>query len=244
MDDVRAFFYKYYLPNNAIMVLAGDVTLERAKELAEKWFAPIPAGAPYLRQLPVEPPQTEQRRATYTANVPASTLYMAYHCSHRTSPDYHTTDLLSDILGSDKSEWLYEKLVKTKKTFNYAKAYVTGSIDSGLLVIEAKPNADVSLEEAEKQINEVISEFLAQPPSEKELTQVKNKMESSLAFSEIDLLNRAINLAFFALLGDASQINREADLLQAVTVADIQRVAKQVLRPENCSVMYYQANKS
>lgn len=246
MDDVRAFFYKYYLPSNAIMVVAGDVTLERARELSEKWFGSIPAGAPYLRNLPTEPVQTMQRRAHVTADVPLSALYKAYHCCARTSPDYHATDLLSDMVGRGKSSRLYQTLVKERKTFTSINAYVTGSVEAGLFVIEGKPKEGISLEEAEKQIDEVVNSFLAEDKENyaTELDKVKNQAESSLVFAEVELLNRAMNLAFFALLGNPDQINKESAVIQAITTADISRLARQILRPENSSVLYYEANKA
>ncbi|SFC69223.1 zinc protease [Flexibacter flexilis DSM 6793] len=243
MEDVKAFFYKYYLPNNAVMVVAGDVTVEKARELSEKWFAPIPAGAPYHRNLPQEPVQTQKRSLTVSAKVPTSAIYKAYHACARTDADYHATDLLSDILGRGKSSRLYQKLVKELKVFTSVNAYVMGSIDAGLLLIDGKVANGISLEEAEKQIDSVVAEFLAQPLEAQELTKVKNQAESSLVFGEVELLNRAMSLAFFALLGNPDQINREAADIQAVSTDDIKRVAAQVLRPENCSVLYYQAEK-
>lgn len=243
MEDVKAFFYKYYLPNNAVMVVAGDVTVEKARELSEKWFAPIPAGAPYHRNLPQEPVQTQKRSLTVSAKVPTSAIYKAYHACARTNADYHATDLLSDILGRGKSSRLYQKLVKELKVFTSVNAYVMGSIDAGLLLIDGKVANGISLEEAEKQIDTVVAEFLAQPLEAQELTKVKNQAESSLVFGEVELLNRAMSLAFFALLGNPDQINGEAASIQAVTTDDIKRVAAQVLRPENCSVLYYQAEK-
>lgn len=243
MDIVKAFFRKHYSPSNAILVVAGNVTYDRARELAEKWFGPIPTGEKYKRQLPQEPRQTEARTLEVSADVPLSALYKAYHMPGRMHPDYHAVDLISDILGRGKSSRLYERLVKEQKLFNSISASVTGNIDPGLLIIQGKLNEGVDLQEANAAVEAIVQELLEQPVNEEELNKVKNQAETSLVFSEIDLLNRALNLAFSKLLGDANLINQEGERIQAVTPADIQRCAQEVLRPTNCSTMLYKAEK-
>jgi zinc protease len=241
MDDVKAFFYKFYRPNNAIMVVGGDVTLEQVKQLSEKWFGPIPSGESYIRNVPKEPKQLAQRRLEVKAKVPMDALYMAFHTCERMNVDYHASDLLSDILGRGASSRLFNELVKGKQLFNGISAHVSGSADPGLFVINGRLNKGVKLEEAEHAVWEVINELLQNGVSELELQKVRNQAESSLAFSEVELLNRAMNLAFGANLGDANYINKEYDLISNVTIDQIKKVAGEILKVENSSVLYYMA---
>jgi predicted Zn-dependent peptidase len=241
MADVRAFFRKHYAPQNAVLVVAGAVAFDEVKRLAEKWFGPIEGGPRYERQLPQEPVQTVARYAETTAAVPLSALYKAYHMPARLDPGYHAVDLLSDLLGRGKSSRLHQKLVKEQALFNNISASLTGALDPGLLVISGKLNADVSLEAADRAVEAVVAELLQADVPAAELDKVKNQAETGLVFGEIELLNRALALAIGKLLGNANLVNEEPALLQAVTPADIRQAAELVLRPENCSTLYYRA---
>lgn len=241
MDDVKEFFFKYYRPNNAILVVAGNTTTEQVKRLADKWFSPIPAGDVPKRQLPREPQQTEARSEHVEADVPVSALYKVWHMCDRLAPEYYATDLLSDVLGRSKSSRLYHKLVEERRMLTSVSASILGSIDNGLFTVSAKPAQGVSLEEADQAIGEVIAEVQADLLAESELQKVKNQAESTLIFGEMEVLNRAMGLAYAAVLGNPDLINQEADKIQAVTAADIRQTAQQVLRPENCSTLYYHA---
>jgi predicted Zn-dependent peptidase len=241
MDDVRHFFYKYYLPNNAILVVAGDVTLSQVKALTEKWFGPITAGEKYVRNLPLEPIQTSARFMETEAKVPLNALYKAYHVPGRFDADFYVVDLLGDVLGRGKSARLYQKLLKERRLFSNINAYNTSSIDPGLLVVQGNLNVGISLEEADVAVEEVLQEMVEIPLSEVELSKVKNQAEATLAFSEVELLNRAMNLAYAASVGNPDLVNLEAEKIQAVTIEDIQNMAKQVLRKENSSTLYYRA---
>lgn len=241
MDDVKDFFFKYYRPNNAILVVAGNTTTEQVKRLADKWFGPIPAGNVPHRQLPREPQQTEARSKHVEADVPVSALYKVWHMCDRLAPEYYATDLLSDVLGRSKSSRLYHKLVEERRMLTSVSASILGSIDNGLFTVSAKPVQGVSLEEADQAIGEVIAEVQADLLAEGELQKVKNQAESTLIFGEMEVLNRAMGLAYAAVLGNPDLINQEADKIQAVTAADIRQAAQQVLRPDNCSTLYYHA---
>lgn len=241
LDDVKAFFYKYYLPNNAILVVAGNVTVEQVKQLCTKWFSPIPAGEQYIRQLPTEPIQTAARKLETSAKVPLNGLYKAYHMPGRFQAGFHTSDLLSDLLGRSKSSRLYQRLLRDNPLFSNVGAYITSSIDPGLLVVQGTLNGGVSLEEADAAVEEVVQEFIDQAVTDEELAKVKNQAEATLAFSEVELLNRAMNLAFAANAGNPDLVNEEAGQIQAITSSDVHTMAQQVLRKENCSTLYYRA---
>ena len=239
LDDVRAFFYKYYLPNNAVLVVAGNVTTEQVKQLCAKWFAPIPAGEQYIRNVPKEPVQTAARHMDISAKVPLDGLYKAYHMPGRFQAGYQATDLLSDMLGRSKSSRLYQQLLRNNPLFSNVGAYLTSSDDPGLLVVQGTLNEGVSLEEADAAVEAVVDLFISQTVAEEELVKVKNQGEATLAFSEVELLNRAMNLAFAANAGDPELVNQEAAGIQAVTPDAVQAMARQVLRKDNCSTLYY-----
>ncbi|MEQ6119922.1 pitrilysin family protein [Reichenbachiella sp. MALMAid0571] len=241
MEDVKAFFYKFYVPNNAVLVVAGDVDFDEVKKLTEKWFGPIPKGAVLNRNLPVEPKQEVKRTETIEANVPVNSIYKVYHTPERLSPDYYSTDLLSDILGGGRSSKLHETLVKEKRYMSSANAYITGSIDSGLLVINGKPNKDISYEQVENEIDNIVTQLQTELISDFQLEKIKNLAESSHIFGEMELLNKAYSLAYFTLLGDTNLINKEVDKIRAVTSKQIMESAQYVLRPENSSTLYYNA---
>ena len=241
MKDVQQFYGSYYAPNNAVMVVAGNVTEIQVRELAEKWFGSIPPCEIPKRSLPPEPEQVENRKLEVEADVPIDSIYMAFRMTDRLHPDYYTIDLISDILCSGNSSRLYRRLVRDQEVFSFIDCYVTGTIDSGLLIVEGKPSNGVSLEDAEAAIWKQLNELKTVLIPEKELQKIKNKVESNLIFAESSVLNKAINLAFFEVIGDLDRINREVDFYRLIESKDIQRLAQKVLCKEHCSILYYRS---
>ncbi len=241
-QDVREFFFRYYVPNNAILVVAGNVTVDQVKKLAEKWFGPIPAGIK-SRSIPEEPRQEKKKFLEVTANVPANAFYKAYHVPGRFDGDYYAIDLMSDILSRGQSSRLYQKLVKEREIFTSVSSFVMGTIDPGLLVINGRVKDGIRLEDADREVKEVLDQLTESGSTQEELNKVKNQAESTLEFGEVEVLNRAMNLAFARLSGNAGIVNEEIGKIAAITTNDIQRVAKSVIREENSSVMYYHAQK-
>ena len=239
LKDVKDFFYKYYRPNNAIIAVSGNVKEQVIKKLIKKWFGAIPKGKIPLRNIPQEPPQKRLEQRINHAKVPINALYLAFHIPGRLDQNYYATDLLSDILCNGASARLYRKLLKEQRLFNHIDAYITGSIDPGLLIIEGKPAKNVSLEQAEAAIWQELELLKKVTIPDAELLKYKNKVESTLVFSEMNILNKAINLAFFELLGDIDLINKEKEIYQKITVKDIHRIANAILTQENCSELYY-----
>lgn len=244
MEDVKAFFKNFYTPGNAILVVAGNITLERAKHLTEKWFGPIPATQTNKPKYEAEPTQTEPRLETVFADVPANLLVKTYHTVARHDPAYYATDLISDLLGSGKSARLYTRLVKEQKLFSELDCYLTGDIDPGLLVIEGKLSDGVSIETGEKAVEELLADFCKNGVSETELSKVKNKTETNIRFNDIGVLNKAMKLAYCCLLGDTDLVNTESDFYQAVSREQITATASVLFKPNNCSTLYYLANKN
>ncbi|WP_422355907.1 M16 family metallopeptidase [Roseivirga pacifica] len=243
MEDVKDFFFNWYVPNNAILVVGGDVTVDQVKSLAEKWFGPIPSREIETRALQKEPRQEEYRSLDVEEDVPLDSLYMTFHMCGRNDDAYHATDLLSDVLGRGKSSRLYKRLVDEDRVFSSISAYVTGSIDPGLLTIHGKVNSEFNLAQAEGAVWKVLDDFMDERITAEELEKVKNKAESTQVFSEMELLNRAMNLAYAEMLGDADLANQEAAKIRAVSVEDIRAVAKEVIRKTNASVLRYHAKQ-
>ena len=241
MDDVKDFFFAHYVPNNAVLVVAGNVTLDQVKQLSEKWFGPIPAGKKPERKLPIEPKQTKKRILEIEAKVPASAIYKTYHMPGRFHPDYYAVDLLSDVLSRGQSSRLYLQLVKEKEIFTSISSFVMSTIDPGLLVVSGRVKEGIDLKSAEKAVDDVLRKIVEEGAKEEELEKVKNQAEATLEFGEVEVMNRAMNLAFATLSGDPDWVNQEARLISSVTLSDIQRVAGEVLRDENSSVLYYHA---
>ncbi len=244
MDDVKAFFHKFYVPNNAILVVAGNVKRDQVRQMAEKWFGEIPSGKPIVREYPTEPKQAAMRRLEVNADVPASAFYMAFHMPARTELAYYTADLLSDVLGRGKSSRLYQSLVKEQMLFNSISAYVTGSADPGLLVISGKLRDQTTFELAEEKVWDVINEIVANGVEPDELEKVKNKAESSLVFSEMELLNTAMNLAYSSFLGNPNLVNKEVDNIRNVSTEAIKNMAERILMKENSNTLAYHAVKN
>jgi len=243
MEDVKAFFKEHYNPSNAVLVVAGDVEVEQVKALAEKWFEPIDAGMKPKRNLPAEPPQTEYRSLTVERDVPISSIYRAYRMCARTDEEYHTVDLLSDILSRGNSSRLYKNLIKDKQLFSDINAYVMGDFDKGLFVISGKINDGVTIEQAEAGIDAEIAKMQNELVAGDELQKCKNKIESTVTYSEADVLNKATNLAISELLGDANLINLEIENYQKVTAEGIKEQANKILQKTNCSTLFYLKKK-
>ncbi|HEX7903472.1 MAG TPA: pitrilysin family protein [Chitinophagaceae bacterium] len=239
LEDVKNFFFKYYRPVNAIMVVAGNVTTEKVKALAEKWFGDIPSGEKYKRNLPQEGEQNEERKMEIKAKVPLDALYKSWHIYPRLDRRYYITDLLTDILSGGGSSRLYQSLVKEKQLFSNVECYHFGSTDNGLLAIEGKLVKGIKIEEAEKAIEAELDKMKSELVTEAELQKVKNKTESITAFEDMSVMSRAESLAYYELLGDAAWMNFELEKYGTVTAEDILQASRNIFRKENSNTIYY-----
>jgi zinc protease len=243
LEDVRQFFFKYYRPVNAILVVAGKVKTGQVRELAEKWFGDIPSGEKYVRNVPQEPRQQEVRKMEVTADVPLDALYKSYPMAARTEQGYYVADLITEVLGGGGSSRLHQALIKEQKLFSQIDCYHTGSVDPGLVVIEGKLIKGVSLEAADKAVEAELVKMQSEKISEKELTKVKNKTESAIVFEDMSVMNRANSLAIYELLGDANMMNTELGRYQAVTAEEILATSQQLFDPNNSNTLYYHSGQ-
>jgi zinc protease len=244
LEQVKDFFFRYYRPDNAILVVSGNFEEENVLNLAQKWFGDIPAGGKRERLIPVEPEQNAMRRLTVERNVPFDEIYMAFHTTTRLATEYYTTDLLSDVLASGSSSRLKEKLVKKKQIFSEANAWITGNIDKGMLVIMGKLHKGKSLAEAEELIWNELELLKKQPVSDKELQKVKNKVEASNTYAETGILSKAMNLAYYELLGDAAMINAQNEKYFQLSAHDLLLTSNQFFTQEKASILQYMAKDS
>ncbi|MGF1532562.1 MAG: M16 family metallopeptidase [Bernardetiaceae bacterium] len=243
LDDVQAFFFRFYRPNNAILSVASPLPPARVLEMAKRWFGDIPAGPTHIRNLPQELPQTEPRHKHLLAEVPLDQLVIAFPMPSITHPDYEAYDLLSDLLGGDESSFLYRRLVSEQAIFQSLSAYVTGSRDPGLLVISGRVQGQGSLEAAQAALWQSIEDFLSSDWEQVHLTRAKNQAETVLAFSEVSLFNRAYQLAFGELLGKPNRLNERQAAIQSVDAQQMQRIKASTLTRQRSNTLFYGRSK-
>ncbi|MDB3907178.1 insulinase family protein [Crocinitomicaceae bacterium] len=237
MDDVKAFFQKHYNPQNAVLCIAGNLEFDEVKAMTEKWFGGIPSGEKYVRNLPVEPEQTEFREQLIESDVPTDAFYYAFKMVDRKHDDFYTADALSDALGRDKSSRLFVSLKKEQKLVSEINAYIMGSHDEGLLVISGKLNDGISFETLDEALWKELASLCSEPMESTELEKIMVKIRTAKAFQDQGLLNRAMALATNELLGDANDVNLENEKYKLITPEDMHRVANNIFQKQRCSVL-------
>ena len=242
LEDVKSFFYEHYAPNNAILAVTGNISFEETVRLTEKWFGPIEERTVKQRNLPEEPVQKSSRFQEVNRPVPLDLITKVYHMCRRTDADYHSFDLLSDILSNGRSSRLFQRLVMDRKLFADIDASITGDIDAGLFMIKGKVNKGVSLAVADRAIIDELQKLQEEKVSSYELQKVVNKIESNDQFSNINYLNKATNLAYYEMLGKAENIDNEIDRYRGVTSCMLRDVAEKAFVEKNSSTLYYHAS--
>ena len=241
MEDVKAFFNTHYNPSNAILCIAGNFDLDYVKSVVTKWYADIPSGLKPSRILTAEPEQIEFREKTIERAVPTDAFYYAFKMPERKNEGYYMADVLSDALGRDKSSRLYVSLKKEQKLVSEIGAYITGSMDNGLLIISGKLNDGISFEQVDKALWDELKHLKDHEIEHDEMNRLMIKIRTSKEFQEQGLLNRAMNLCHFELLGDAEGINTEHEIYQSIRPAHLQETAIKLLKPTNCSLLKVKA---
>lgn len=239
LDDVSVFLSTYYIPNNAVLVLAGNVKAEHGFELCEKWFGAIPSGKPIDRAIGEEPKQAEERKLVLNKEVPSTALFISFPMVSKNDSEFFAYDMLSDILGNGRSSRLYQNLHKKKNYFSKIDAYVTGTLDPGLLIIDGRIAEGVSIDVAIDAIWSELEKISTQAISEEELQKIKNIIVTTIEFSEINILNKAMNLAYYASIDDIDMINKQREKYDAVTSEQLQKVAQQLFRKSNSNTLIY-----
>jgi predicted Zn-dependent peptidase len=242
-EEVKDFFFHHYAPNNAVLVICGNILPDKAFALAEKYFGSIPSREIINPVILPEPVQLEDRLQTVHRDVPIDTFYIAWHMGARNEKSFYAADLLSDILSGGNSSRVEEKLIRQQKLFIEADVFLSGENDPGLFVATGKVSEGVDFQYAQKALLNEILVTASEKISEYELEKVKNKVEADLLYSEIGYLEKAMQLASFEILGDAGLINEQAINYEEITAEDILSTAKEILRPGNRNILNYLSNK-
>jgi predicted Zn-dependent peptidase len=237
LEHVKDFFYGFYAPNNATLVVAGDITLEEAKRLSEKWFGPIPRRELRKRPLPQEPAQTEARSATVHRDVPLPAIFKMYHIAGRGEAAYYPADFLTDVLSFGKASHLYQVMVKERQVASGIRAFSWGAHDPGVISIDGTVARGRTVEEYESALQEVLEEL--QQLADSEVSRVKAAIEMHYVLEQTQLLNRAMQLAIADSLGDITTVNTSLAQYLALQTAELRSAAARILHPSNCSTLYY-----
>ena len=243
LDEVRSFYRTHYRPSGAILSISADLDEERMIALAEKWFGPIADRPQTVGAPPAEPPQTAPRRRTVERDVPAAALWIAFHMGPRTSRDFYLGDFASDLLASGDSSRLYTRLVKERRLFASVNAYITGDVDQGLFVLTGHLLPGTTPQQAEKALLGEVRDLAENPPGDYECEKVKNKFEANTLFGEINVMNKAMNLGFYEMLGDIGLVNRETAIYRSIAPDEISDFCRRTFRPENSSTLLYEPCK-
>ena len=243
LDEVRDFYRRFYHPSNAILSVSADIDPDEVFALAEKWFAPIADSGCAATPIPPEPEQRAARRRVVERDVPATAITVAYHMGDRLSRDFHAGDMASDLLAGGDSARLYEHLVKGEKLFSGVNAYITGDVDCGLFVFTGQLLPSTTEERAEEALRREAEELMRGAISDYEMEKVKNKFEANTLFGELNVMNKAMNLGYYAMLGDTALVNREVDIYRSLTADDVADFSRRTFRAENSSTIIYRAKR-
>lgn len=238
LEDIKSFFYHYYSPANATLVVAGGVPIEEMKKLVEKWFGSIPYREVKKTVLPQEPPQNEAKKIVAEREVPVSAFYRCYHVPERTHPHHAACDLITDLLSNGKNSRLYKHLILKTKVATSVNAYHWGAYDPGMLTIEAKINPEFTFDDFEKELK-IAMEELYQTVDDKEIERMNNQLESMSLFGNTSIMNVAMNLAIYDSIKEPNLINTWQEPYWKVTPDDIRMVLDTYLKPENSTTLYY-----
>ena len=241
LEEVKKFFDTYYVPNNAVLVIAGDIDVEKTKNLVQKYFGDIPRGKYEIkRPNVVEPPLTQQVRDTIYDNVRLPAVFIAFRIPKDGERDFYALDLLANVLGSGRSSRLYQKLVYEKRIAQNVNVYAIGMEDAGVFKIDAYCSIGHEPEEVEREIWNEIEKIHRELITEKELQKVKNQTESQTLSNYQTVLSKADQLAhYYVIHGNTDEINHELDKILSITREEIRDSAVKYLRPENSVVLYY-----
>ena len=239
LEDAERFYRRYYRPSNAILSVSGDIEPEQVFAMAERWFGEIPDTPAHHDPLPAEPMQTSARRLEVDRDVPATAITIAFPMGGRLSRDYYLLDLISDLLSGGESARLYDSLIRRRRLFSAINAYITGDIDPGMFIITGQIMEGVSEQQAEEALWEELRQLQEVAVGGYELEKVKNKFEAGVMFGELNVMNKAMNVGYYLMLGHPDLINSETDIFRSINAYDIIRESRRIFRSEFSSTLIY-----
>ena len=243
LDDVRSFYKLHYRPSRAILAISADIDEDEMLDLAEEYFSAIEDPGGEIVPIPQEPEQREPRRLEVEREVPATDITIAFHMGDRLSHDFFLGDLCSDLLAGGESSRLVNRLVKERGLFSSVNSYITGSLDCGLFIIKGRLMPETSEQEAEAALLGELQDLIEGNISDYELEKVKNKFEANMLMGEINIMNKALNLCFYAMTGDITLLNREAEVYRSLTREEIMEFSARCFARDNSSTLIYRAKR-
>ncbi|WP_418512451.1 M16 family metallopeptidase [Corallibacter sp.] len=245
LEEFQAFNKKFYVPNNAVLVVAGDIDVPSVKKMIQDYFGPIPRGEEITRNFPKEDPITETIRAkAYDPNIQIPAVVAAYRTPSMKDRDAYVLDMLSTYLSSGKSSVLYKKLVDEKKMALQVGAFNNSQEDYGTYILFGLPLGDVKLDDLVKEIDEEIVKVQNELISERDYQKLQNIFENQFVNSNSSISGIANSLArYYMLFGNTELINNEIDIYRSITREEIQAVAKKYLNPNQRLVLEYLPKK-
>ena len=240
LEDVRAFYERYYRPENAILSVSAALPAEQIFEAAERYFSVLPGrGTTERRGKVVEPAITSPRRKVIESNVPADQITIAFLMGERGTRDYYLCDLLTDLLAGGESARIYQHLVRQRQIFSAANAYITGEREQGMLILTGQLNPSVTIEEAEDALYGELERLVQEPVGDYELRKVQNKFEANITFGELNVMNKAMNLGYYRMLGDMSLLNGEVEIYRSITALEIADYIRRNLNRNQSATLIY-----
>ena len=241
LEEFIAFYHKFYVPENAILSIAGDLDIPKTKKMIEAYFGPIPKGKEKIEPITiVEPPLGGEIRDTVYDNIQLPGVMMAYRIPKQGTPDFYAIEMMSKILSDGESSRLNKKCVEQTESAMYVGSFPFASEDPGLSFVFGIANSDVAPSDLEKEINGEFERMKSELISDKEFDKIRNMMENDFVYNFSSMVGIAENLANYKMyFGDANLINNELERYLQVSKEDILRVAKKYFTDDNRVVLYY-----
>ncbi len=240
-DEFYQFYKSFYVPNNACLVIAGDIDVDKTKEMVAKYYGDIPKGTNEIYRPKIsEPPQTAEVRDTVLDNIQLPAIIEAYHMPAQGTKDYYALSMLTTLLSGGESSRLTKRLVDKEKSALVVQSFPFDLEDPSLFLLFSVANYGKSPKDIETSIQEEIEKVQTTLISDDELTKIRNQEETGFIGKNSTMQGKAIELAnYHIFFGDANLINSEIDKFMAVSKEDLQRVAKQYLAANNRTILYY-----
>lgn len=245
LEDVKEFYERFYNPSNAILSVSAALPAERIFEAAERYFGELPAGGAHTasEQRALEPRITSARRHTIESNVPADQITIAFLMEERGERGYYLCDLLTDLLAGGESARIYQHLVRQRQIFSAANAYITGECGQGMLILTGQITPGTSIEEAEEALYGELELLVREPVGDYELRKVQNKFEANITFGELNVMNKAMNLGYYKMLGDMSLLNGEIEIYRSITAEEIADYIRRNLTRNQSATLIYRSKR-